>query len=256
MLRITLDKAAVGHDVDMIRSMEPELTEDSPTPRCLYSPVAVTGNAVDAVLAAAIDAATSVLDLGAGVCRRPLPAGHARLHVTGIEVQPALAQLAERNAALNGVSDRVRTIVHDLARPLPADLGSFDHVATNPPYLAAAVADPSPDPSKALATVESSADLARWLAVASGAAKSAGTLLIVQRSDRLEEIVSHLVRLGWGDVAIKRLPPAARVLVRARRAAALRRVEAPPLVLHRPEGGYTDAAEGVLRHDLHNGAAL
>ena len=96
--------------------------------------------------------------------------------------------------------------------------------------------------------MESSADLARWLAVASGAAKSAGTLLIVQRSDRLEEIVSHLVRLGWGDVTIKRLPPAARVLVRARRAAALRRVEAPPLVLHRPEGGYTDAAEAVLRH--------
>ena len=112
----------------------------------------------------------------------------------------------------------MRTIVHDLARPLPADLGSFDHVATNPPYLAAAVADPSPDPSKALATVESSADLARWLAVATGAAKPAGTLLIIHRSDRLEEIVAHLVRLGWGDVTIKRLPPAARVLVRARRA--------------------------------------
>ena len=128
------------------------------------------------------------------------------------------------------------------------DLGLFDHVATNPPYLAAAVADPSPDPSKALATVESSADLARWLAVATGAAKSAGTVLIIQRSDRLEEIVTHLVRLGWGDVAFKRLPPAARVLIRARRADTLQRIESPPLVLHRPEGGYTDAAEAVLRH--------
>ena len=112
----------------------------------------------------------------------------------------------------------------------------------------AAVADPSPDPSKALATVESSADLARWLAVATGAAKSAGTVLVIQRRDRLEEIVAHLVRLGWGDVVIKRLPPAARVLIRARRAGALQRIESPPLVLHRPEGGYTDAAEAVLRH--------
>ena len=34
---------------------------------------------------------------------------------------------------------------------MPGDLGPFDHVATNPPYLAAAVADPSPNPSKALA---------------------------------------------------------------------------------------------------------
>ena len=239
----------------MICSMEPEPTEDTLLggrvrvlqPRRGYRV------AVDAVLlAAAIDAARGarVLDLGAGVgavglCLAARVAGCA---VTGIEVQPALAQLAERNAALNGMSERVRTIIHDLARPLPSDLGSFDHVVTNPPYLTAAVADPSPDPSKALATVESSADLARWLAVAAGAAKSAGTLLIVQRSDRLEEIIGHLVRLGWGDVAIKRLPPAARVLVRARRAAALRRVEVPPLVLHRADGGYTDAAEAVLRH--------
>ena len=48
--------------------------------------------------------------------------------------------------------------------------------------------------------------------------KPAGTLTLIHRSDRLEEIVGHLGRLGWGDVTVKRLPPAARVLVRARRA--------------------------------------
>jgi tRNA1(Val) A37 N6-methylase TrmN6 len=159
-----------------------------------------------------------------------------------------LAELAERNANLNGMAHRVRTVVHDLARPLPADLGRFDHVVTNPPYLAAAVADPSPDRSKALATVESSADLARWLAVATAAAEPAGTLLIIHRSDRLDEIVSHLGRLGWGDVTVKRLPPAARVLVRARRADRPTRRDAPPLTLHRPDGRYTDEAEAILRH--------
>jgi len=235
--------------------MEPELTEDTLLGGRvrLLQPRRGYRVAVDAVLlAAAIDAAASqhILDLGAGVgavglC---LAARVRGCSVVGVEVQPALAQLAERNAILNGMSARVRTIIHDLARPLPADFGKFDHVATNPPYLAAAVADPSPDPSKALATVESSADLARWLAVATGAAKSAGTVLVIQRSDRLEEIVAHLVRLGWGDVALKRLPPAARVLIRARRSATLQRIESPPLVLHRPEGGYTDAAEAVLRH--------
>jgi tRNA1(Val) A37 N6-methylase TrmN6 len=239
----------------MIRSMEPDLTEDSLLGGRvrLLQPSRGYRVAVDAVLlAAAIDATAGqrVLDLGAGVgavglC---LAARISECTIMGIEVQPALARLAERNAALNGNSERVRTIIHDLADPLPRDLGLFDHVATNPPYLSAAVADRSPDPSKALATVESSADLARWLTVATAAAKSAGTMLIIQRSDRLEEIVTHLVRLGWGDVALKRLPPAARVLIRARRADTLRRIESPPLVLHRPEGGYTDAAEAVLRH--------
>lgn len=208
--------------------------------------------AVDAVLlAAAVDATSDqrILDLGAGVgavglC---LAARVPGCNIVGIELQPGLAALATRNAALNGAGDYLRTIVHDLAGPLPPDLAAFDHVVTNPPYLAAAVADPSPDPSKALATVESSADLARWLAVATGALKPAGTLTVIHRSDRLEEIVDHLTRLGWGDVMVKRLPPAARVLVRARFGTPARR-ESPPLLLHRREGGYTDAAEAVLRH--------
>ncbi|MBV8187756.1 MAG: hypothetical protein JO339_10995 [Alphaproteobacteria bacterium] len=46
---------------------------------------------------------------------------------------------------------------------------------------------------------------------------------------------------------IKRLPPAPRVLVRARRARQFHRREVQPLVLHRPGGGYTDEAEAVLR---------
>lgn len=209
--------------------------------------------AVDAVLLAAAVAAKAgerVLDLGAGVgsvglCLAIRVPG---CDVVGIELQSSLAAIAERNAALNGLGERVRTIVHDLATPLPAGTGLFDHVATNPPYLAAAVADPPPDPSKALATVESSADLARWLAVATGAVKPAGTLSVIHRADRLEEIAGHLGRLGFNDLTVKRLPPAARVLVRAQRAAQAHRREAPPLVLHRPEGGYTDAAEAILRH--------
>ena len=209
--------------------------------------------AVDAVLlAASVEAAAGerVLDLGAGVgavglC---LAARVPGCTIVGIELQPALAALAARNAILNGAEARIRTIVHDLAHPLPFDLANFDHVATNPPYLAAAVADPSPDPSKALATVESSADLARWLAVAAGALKPTGTLTVIHRSDRLEEIVSHLVRLGLSDVTVKLLPPAARVLIRARRAEVPGRRSSPPLVLHGPAGGYTDEAEAILRH--------
>ena len=235
--------------------MEPDVTED----RLLGGRVRLLQPrrgyrvAVDAVLlAAAVDAAAGqrVLDLGAGVgavglC---LAARVPGVTVTGVELQPELAALAHRNAALNGAGEYVKMIVHDLAFALPDGLAPFDHVCTNPPYLAAAVADPSPDRSKALATVESSADLARWLAVATGALRDDGALTLIHRSDRLEEIVSILAASGWGDIAIKRLPPAPRVLVCARKKATMARHEAPPLPLHRPEGGYTDDAEAILRH--------
>ena len=208
--------------------------------------------AVDAVLlAAAVQPASGerVLDLGAGVGAVGLCLAKRvpDCTIVGVELQPALAELAGRNATHNRLDDRVSTIVHDLARPLP-DLGRFDQVVTNPPYLAAKGADPSPDPGKALATVESSADLARWLEVATGALKPAGTLTLIHRSDRLEEIAAQLVRLGWGQLTIKRLPPAARVLVRARATRTPSVTESPSLVLHRPEGGYTEAAEAILRH--------
>jgi tRNA1(Val) A37 N6-methylase TrmN6 len=238
----------------MIAPMDATLTDDTLLGGRvrLLQPARGYRVAVDAVLlAAAADAgaADRVLDLGAGVGAVGLCLA-ARLpgcQIVGIELQAALAALAERNANLNDMTQRVRTIIHDLARPLPDDLGLFDCVVTNPPYLAAAVADPSPDRSKALATVESSADLARWLGVATAAAKPAGTLLVIHRSDRLEELVEHLGRLGWGDITIKRLPPAARVLVRARRADRAARREASPLTLHRPDGRYTDEAEAILR---------
>jgi tRNA1(Val) A37 N6-methylase TrmN6 len=208
---------------------------------------------VDAVLlAAAITPAAGerVLDLGAGagavgLC---LAARVPGCHVVGVELQPLFADLAARNATRNAMNDRVRTIVHDLANDLPADLGTFDHVVTNPPYLAAAVADPSPDPSKALATVESTANLARWLDVGTRALKSEGTITLIHRLDRLEEIAGNLVRLGWGDIAVKTLPPAARVLVRARRAAQPKLVQSKPLVLHQADGAYTLEAEAILRH--------
>ncbi len=239
----------------MISSMEPATTEDALLGGRvrLLQPARGYRIAIDAVLlAAAVDAAPGddVLDLGAGVgavglC---LAARVPFCKVTGIELQPALVALADRNARLNHVKDRVRTLLHDLAQPLPAELGTFDHVVTNPPFLPAAVADPSPNRIKALATVESSADLRRWLTVATGAAKPAGCVLMIHRSDRLGEIAGHLGCLGWGDVTTKPLPPAARVLIRARRAASLKLQQSPPLVLHRADGGYTDEAEAILRH--------
>ena len=212
--------------------MEPALTEDALLGGRvrLLQPRRGYRVAVDAVLlAAAIDAAPGerVLDLGAGVgavglcLAARVPGLHGRRHRAAAG---AGRSSAERNATLNGLSDRVRTIVHDLARPLPAELGSFDHVVTNPPYLAAAVADPSPDPSKALATVESSADLARWLEVATGAAETCrhpDSRSIAATGWRR----SPRIWSGWAGatLTIKRLPPAARVLVRARRAAAVGR---------------------------------
>jgi len=77
--------------------------------------------------------------------------------------------------------------------------------------------------------------------------KESQKLGIERREIGVEEIVDRLASLGWGNVTVKRLLPAWRVLVRARSGARARH-ESQALLLHSAQGGYTDQAEAILRH--------
>ncbi|MDF3074448.1 MAG: methyltransferase, partial [Alphaproteobacteria bacterium] len=121
------------------------------------------------VLAAAIETepGEAVLDVGAGVGAAALclAVRVPGVRVVGIEVQRELVSLAQRNIQLNGLQDRVEMIVADVAQRPPPRLaaGTFHHVMTNPPHMTAEEATLPPDPVKAIANVESTANLAKWL---------------------------------------------------------------------------------------------
>jgi tRNA1(Val) A37 N6-methylase TrmN6 len=216
--------------------------------------------AIDAVLlAAAVPARAGerVIDIGCGagaaalcLMARLAAAGVTDVRVIGLEVQPRLAALARRNAGRNGFAERMEIVAGDVAAP-PQVLGTFDHVMTNPPYLPAARADLPPDRSKALATVESTADLAVWMAFCLQVLRPGGTLSLVHRADRQAEIVD-LLRPHAADIAILPLLPqegvvARRLLLRLRQGRDGKVRILPGMVLHRAGGEYTPAAEAVLR---------
>lgn len=216
--------------------------------------------AVDAVLLAAsvpVGTGQRVLDVGCGVgaaalclLARAAVAGLGDIRVVGLEVQAPLVALARRNARQPLPAGTFDVVAGDVAVP-PDDLGRFDHVMSNPPYLPAARADPSPDVVKALATVESTADLATWLDVCLRLLRPAGTLSLIHRADRQDELVS-LLRHRATDIAILPLLPRAdavprRLVLRAR--AGTRGVVRilPGLVLHGTDGRYTAQADAILR---------
>jgi tRNA1Val (adenine37-N6)-methyltransferase len=103
---------------------------------------------VDAILLAAFAArarpARLALDLGAGVGAVALALDHlgGARSVVLVERQPALAALAVRNLAANGLGDRGSVVEADLAAGLPRiapDLvAAADLVVANPPYVTAA----------------------------------------------------------------------------------------------------------------------
>ena len=213
--------------------------------------------AIDPVLLAAAvpaEAGDSVADLGCGVATASLclltrvPA----LRVTGLELQALLADLARKNAGLNGCGAQFGVVSGDVAAP-PEDLapGAFDHVMLNPPYLEPGSARASTHELRRIATVEGAAGLDAWLGCAVSLLRPRGSLTVIHRADRLDGILGRLSE-SCGDLTVFPLWPrqgegAKRVLVQGRKGSGGPLRVLPGLALHDAQGCYTPAAEAVLR---------
>lgn len=216
--------------------------------------------AIDPVLlaAAAPDTGGRVLDIGCGVGAAAICLATRRsdCRVTGLEIQPDLAELAGKNAAGNGLIDRVEIVTGDLLDP-PVGLLTppYDGAIVNPPYQNAGQTAP-PDGSKATSHIEGPAGLGDWIGFAGKALKHKGWLVLIHRADRLDEICAAL-HPAFAEVRILPLWPksgtaAKRIIVRARKGIRSPAALLPGLVLHGEDGGFTAEAEAILR----DGAAL
>lgn len=212
--------------------------------------------AIDPVLlAAAVGAAPgeTVLDAGCGTGAAALCLA-ARLpgvEVVGLERDPALADLARAGIARSGLAGRVRVVAGDLLAP-PAELRRqvFTWVMSNPPFLDAAQARLPDEPGRRAARVESCPPAA-WIAACLARLAPGGRLVLVHRADRLADLLAALAGRA-GEIAVLPVWPrpgtaAVRVLVRARKASRAPGRLLPGLVLHHPDGRFTEAAGAVLR---------
>ena len=219
--------------------------------------------AIDPVfLAAAVPVVRGdrVLDVGCGVGAAALCVGFREpgCRISAIEANRDLVRLAVDNVDANGMTGRIDVMTGDLIRP-PSRLapGSFHHVMMNPPYLEDGQATPSPIPGKAMANIESTAKLGDWLRFALMMTRPGGTVTVVHRADRLDGLLAALHGRAGGIVVFPLWPdrtgrPAKRVLVRVVKGSGTPLRLAAGLVLHVPGGGYSEAADKILRH----GAAL
>ncbi len=224
-----------------------------------YQPAKGYRAAIDPVfLAAAVPAGAgeSVLDAGAGAGAAALclAARVPGVSVTALEFQPFLAELARKNAEANGMAERICVLDGDILMP-PAGIkpGSYHHVMANPPYLDPARYRPPEDPIRAAATHEGTAGLADWVDFCFRMAAADGTVTIIHRADREEEVVAAFGKKGTGSAAITIFPLLAGEGKKAKRiiVQALKGSSAPPrrssgMVLHDSGGGYTAPAQAVL----------
>jgi tRNA1(Val) A37 N6-methylase TrmN6 len=208
---------------------------------------------LDAVmLAAAVPARAGdeILELGAGSGAASLCLA-ARVHgctIAGVEFDPALAQLANDNAATNGLGKRVRFAaadVFDLPKPLRR---SFDRVFCNPPFHATQGARP-PEKRRARA-LHDEGRLPDWLAAGVKRTASGGTFTAILRADRLRESLGALPELGVSVLPLwaKRHEAAKRVILSVHKGSRAPLKLLPGLILHEKDGRYTPEADAILRH--------
>ncbi len=111
--------------------------------------------------------------------------------VFGLEIQPTLAELAVRNAVLNGFRDLMRVIVGDV-RHTPLAPGKIDLVVCNPPYRKSLSGRINLDAEKAIARHELMASLGDMIRTARELLKPKGRLAMVYPAVRLVDVLSQM----------------------------------------------------------------
>jgi tRNA1Val (adenine37-N6)-methyltransferase len=136
-----------------------------------------------------------IIDLGTGCGIIPLILFFRKKpkQITGVEVQPSLADLARRNAVLNRCSSRFQVWEDDLRK-----LGqrvkreSFDLVLTNPPYRRVGSGRVNPHAEKAIARHEVQATLEEVLQATHYLLKDKGHLVMIYPASRFADLMKGL----------------------------------------------------------------
>ena len=164
-----------------------------------------------------------------------------------VELDAGMAALARANFAANGFG--ALAVLHgDVAA---ADLGPADHAMANPPWFAAADT-PSPAPRRRLAKQGAPGLLAAWTRALAAGLRWRGTLTLALPATAVPEGLAALLAAGCGSPAVLPLwpragRPAKLVLLRGVRGGAGGCRVPAGLVLHGEDGGFTPAADAVLR---------
>lgn len=195
------------------------------------------------------------LDLGTGSGILPLLLARRgwQGELLGVEFQPEMAALAERNARENGLVTQVRIIVADIL-DLGGEVaaGSCDLVVCNPPFRVRGSGRVSPHSGRDLARHESTATLGDFLAVARRLVRTRGRICFVHLAERLGEFLAAAATLQLVPLRLQLVHGSAQAgarmflveLSKGRRGALH---VLPPLLVHAADGSYTAEVAALLQ---------
>jgi tRNA1Val (adenine37-N6)-methyltransferase len=196
-----------------------------------------------------------VLDLGTGcgIVALILVFRFPGVTVTGLELQPGLAELARRNVALNGMTAAIDIQEGDLRQIRPGKaMASFDVVASNPPYRKARAGRVSPGVQRAVARHEIAATLSEVVRCAARMLRMGGRFVAVYAAERLTDICCEMRLAGLEPKRLQmvhsRPGEAAKLIVLEGLKGGRPGLDiGAPLFVYTDNGDYSDGLAAMLR---------
>lgn len=128
---------------------------------------------------------------GTGILLLLLSAKSRGRYFTGIELQPEIAQMAQRSAALNHLEDAIQIICGNIKNAaVLTGRRCFEAVVTNPPYKRAGSGLHNQNPGVAIARHEIACTLKDIICAASEVLVPGGHFIMVNRPERLADTLA------------------------------------------------------------------
>lgn len=187
-----------------------------------------------------------VLDLGTGTGIIPilLEAKTKASHLTGLEIQPESADMAQRSVGLNNLQDKITIVQGDIKEAGTLfDAASFDVITCNPPYMIGQHGLQNPEAPKAIARHEILCTLEDVVKQTAKLLRPGGNFFMVHRPFRLAEIIVLLHQYRLEPKRMQLVYPYVdkepnMVLIEANRGGKSRMTVEKPLIVYKEPGVY------------------
>lgn len=195
-----------------------------------------------------IKSGSKIVDIGTGtgIIGILLTGKTENTHITGIEIQAEVAQMAERSIKLNNLEDRfcIKNInIKDVFSEIKPN--TIDAIVTNPPYMRENTGAKNLEKKKLISRCEVECTLEDVIEISYKLLKSKGEFYMVHRAERIVDILYNLRKYKLEPKNIRFVHSKAEkepnlVLIKCVKDAGNSLTIDKPLVVYNEKGEYTE----------------
>jgi len=192
------------------------------------------------------------IDIGTGTGIIPVLISSYTNEITACEIQPEAAHLCRRNIILNNLEDKVEVIEKNIKEIKNGNI--YDSVISNPPYMKLGTGKINENDVKALSRHEINLSLDELISSSKRLLKPIGTLYLVYRTERLQELLELLSRYKFSVETLrfihtKKGEPSKLFLIKAFKGKKGKSQVVEPLYIEDRKGNYSQEVKEYFEEE-------